>query len=251
MARDVIPTRDAVRKTATKAGKDAVSKALGPSGTMKGFAQATLTPIDGKDQKPFVFMFNPNSIQMSKKVQWDEKPEQGNDQGRQQFKSGMAWDLKLPEIIIDTYETKEDVSGEEYVGKLENFLYVEEETHAAPRLMFAFGEFAPDFAFVATGLDVTYEMFLANGTPVRAKASLTLKSYETKKERQDKSGDTSNKSPDHARIYTVRRGDTLAMISQYAYDTPSKWRHIARYNDIEDPLRLDPGTRLLLPPILK
>ena len=35
------------------------------------------------------------------------------------------------------------------------------------------------------------------------------------------------------------------------YDDPAQWRRIAEANGIDDPLALQPGRRLLIPPILK
>ena len=235
-----------------RAGANALGSAANERKSSLGtFSKARLVPVGSKSgAAPFEFMFNPDNIQMRKIVQVIESPEQGQDQGRIQFKSGKAWELTLPELIFDTYESKEDVR-KVFIAKLEEFVYVDAEAHAMPRLLFEWGEFRPDFELVATALDVRYEMFLANGTPVRAKVKLTLKSYETEKKRQDASQDNALHSPDHARIYTVRRGDNLSLISQHAYDTPTEWRRIAEYNDIEDPLRLEPGARLLLPPILK
>lgn len=226
--------------------------AKGAKGASLGnFAKAQLTPIDGENTTPFEFMFNPTTITMSKSVQMDQKVEAGQTQPRQQDKGGKPWSIKLPEIIIDTFETKEDVRGAKYVGRLEDFIYTEKEVHAIPRLHFTWGKFRLKFAVLLTSLSVTYEMFLADGTAVRAKASLTLESYEPPSDRRDASGKSPGNSPDHARLYTIRRGDTLAMISNHAYDTPGEWRRIADFNNIEDPLRLEPGSKLLLPPILK
>jgi hypothetical protein len=226
--------------------------AKGAKGASLGnFAKAELTPVEGEDQTPFVFMFNPTTISMTKSVMMDSKPEAGQDNPREQFKGGKSWVIKLPEVIIDTFETKEDVRGKKYVGRLEDFIHVEPGMHAIPRLHFTWGKFRIDFMVSLTSLNVTYDLFLANGLPVRAKVSLTLKRYEVEPKRQSSDGRTRGESPDHARLYTIRRGDTLAMISQHAYDTPGEWRRIADYNNIEDPLRLEPGSRLLLPPILK
>ena len=199
-------------------------------GSLGNFAKAQLVPVDGADRTPIEFNFNPDTIKMGKRVRVMESAEQGQDQGRLQFKSGTAWEINFPDLIFDTYETKEDV-----------------------RVKFNWGKFCPEYTMVLVGMDVSYEMFLSDGTPVRAKVKLSLKSYETLLSRQDKSGvmDTPNNSPDHARIYNVRRGDTLPLISQHAYDTPGEWRRIADYNSIEDPLRLEPGAELLIPPILK
>ena len=57
--------------------------------------------------------------------------------------------------------------------------------------------------------------------------------------------------PDHTKRRTVKMGETLALIAHEEYDDPAEWRRIADANGIEDPLNLTPGTRLLVPPILK
>jgi LysM repeat protein len=227
------------------------SKLSRKGGNLGNFAKAQLVPIDG-DTAPIEFNFNPETIRMGKRVRLMESAEQGQDQGRIQFKSGTAWEITFPDLIFDTYETKEDVR-DTYINRLESLIYVEPELHSIPRVKFTWGKFCPEYTMVVVSMDVSYEMFLSDGTPVRAKVKLALKSYETLLSRQDKSGVADNqlKSPDHARVYSVRRGDTLPLISQQAYDTPSEWRRIADYNSIEDPLRLEPGAQLLIPPILK
>jgi nucleoid-associated protein YgaU len=58
-------------------------------------------------------------------------------------------------------------------------------------------------------------------------------------------------SPDHAKVYTVQRGDTLQSISFREYDDPAEWRRIADANSVDDPMALEPGMKLLVPPILK
>ena len=60
-----------------------------------------------------------------------------------------------------------------------------------------------------------------------------------------------NESPDHAKLHAVRRGETLQSIAAQEYDDPNQWRRIADANGIDDPFRLDPGARLIIPPILR
>jgi len=49
----------------------------------------------------------------------------------------------------------------------------------------------------------------------------------------------------------VQRGDTLQNIAWKEYDDPAEWRRIADFNAVDDPMALEPGTKLLVPPILK
>jgi nucleoid-associated protein YgaU len=46
-------------------------------------------------------------------------------------------------------------------------------------------------------------------------------------------------------------GDTLQSVAFKAYGDPALWREIARANDIDDPMRVRPGQRLLVPSLLE
>ncbi len=45
----------------------------------------------------------------------------------------------------------------------------------------------------------------------------------------------------------VHEADTLAHIAYRSYRSPSRWRDVAMANDIDDPLRVGPGRKLLIP----
>ena len=42
-------------------------------------------------------------------------------------------------------------------------------------------------------------------------------------------------------------GDSLASVAFHEYGNPTMWRALAEANGIDDPLRVRPGTRLLVP----
>jgi nucleoid-associated protein YgaU len=47
--------------------------------------------------------------------------------------------------------------------------------------------------------------------------------------------------------YVVEKGDTLAEIAESRLGDAKQWRQIAQLNDIDDPKRLEVGTRLRIP----
>ena len=47
--------------------------------------------------------------------------------------------------------------------------------------------------------------------------------------------------------YTARAGDRLDLIANVVYRDPAKWRYIAEYNGLLDPLVLRPGQLLTIP----
>ncbi len=92
---------------------------------------------------------------------------------------------------------------------------------------------------------VKYTLFREDGTPVRGTATLTLKEFTA----PEKATNPSSGGEPGSRSHTVVAGDTLASIAYAEYGTAAGWRRIADANNaIDDPMRLRPGTTLLVPP---
>ncbi|MBM4342487.1 MAG: LysM peptidoglycan-binding domain-containing protein [Deltaproteobacteria bacterium] len=197
------------------------------------------------------FQFNPEAVRVTKSM----TPKQGRQAGRSapkhQFTTGNPAQLEFGELLFDCFDDRKNVYTE-HVAWFELLLKADPGLHRPPRVTFAWGDgwgseggagkINTGMWFV-TGLDVNYTMFLPNGTPVRATCKLTL--AEEPPETEEKN------SPDTAHVHAVSRGETLEAISAAEYDDPAEWRRIAVANGIDDPLRLAPGQRLLIPPILR
>ena len=198
------------------------------------------------------FFLNPSSITVEKEAKL-EKDE--SNQGKAEAKYVMTYPLciKLGEMWFDTYDSRPSVR-KTYIDKLERLLDYVNETHYLPVCTFVWGQFTgstelkKEYKFYVTKLTVDYTMFLPDATPVRAKVSLGLEQALTKDE-EARMND--KRSPDHAKLYTVKRGDTLQVIATREYDDPREWRRIAKTNNLDDPMSLKPGMKLLVPPILK
>jgi phage tail-like protein len=121
-----------------------------------------------------------------------------------------------------------------------------------PTLTFAWGESAP-FRAVARRLSVRYVLFRADGEPSRARVELTLVRIELPRTaaRARRPGlvaaGTEEASPGGARIHVVIAGESLPSIAYRSYGDAHAWRVIAAANAIDDPTRLEPGTRLEIP----
>lgn len=164
--------------------------------------------------------------------------------------------LKLDNIIFDSYiqKTSGATAGASiypmYIEPLEKLLMPNDGKHAPAKLLFAWGKLTDgmkgplQLACWLEAFTTTYTMFMKDGTPVRAKCSLTLRTGDPPEAPQ-------KNSPDHAKLVTVIRGQSLADIAFMEYDDVGEWRRIADANGIDNPLVLQPGTRLLVPPILK
>ena len=184
--------------------------------------------------------FNPTEYQLQKTNNFAEMAIPGLESPPIQYVRGASEKLTA-ELMVDTSDTLEDVR-ERYTNKLRNLMNIHGELHAPPivRLIWD-GEI---FKGVVESLNISYVLFTPEGIPIRAKLNLALKEYRTV---EDQVAERPKFSPDVEKSHVVRRGDTLASVATLAYNDASRWREIARNNDIEDPRRLEPGLVLNLP----
>ncbi len=217
-------------------------------------AKLVVHSADKQDVPPEVsFHFNPEAVRVTKTLKPKEQRQAGQDAPALQFNGGDSLKIEFGEILFDTFDQRASVYAL-HVSQLEKLIHVNEHLHRPPRVHFVWGQgFGSEDGKVNTGiwhvtaLDVNYIMFLPNGVPVRAKCKLTL----TEVPDDAAPAKSAKGSPDTAHVHLVKRGDTLQAIAFREYDDAGEWRRIAAANGIDDPLALNPGSRLLIPPILK
>lgn len=188
------------------------------------------------------FKFNPSEYKLQKSNSFAEVTVPGLQTPPIQFVRGNSEKLTT-ELLVDTTDNLKDVRSE-YTDHLRRLMDIAESIHAPPivKLIWA-GEI---FKGVIDSLGISYILFSAEGVPLRAKVSLSLKEYKTIEE-QASAGKNKESSPDVEKSHIVRRGDTLSAIAHLAYRDASQWREIAKFNDIKDPRRLTPGQVLNIP----
>jgi hypothetical protein len=99
-----------------------------------------------------------------------------------------------------------------------------------------------------TELDLTYKLFNADGTPIRASAKVTFKSSIEEEKRAAKED---KQSPDLTQIVTVKFGDRLEQLCFQVYGDPRYYLQVADRNGLSNFRKLVPGTKLQFPPIAK
>jgi hypothetical protein len=98
--------------------------------------------------------------------------------------------------------------------------------------------------FYLQSVSAKYTLFRIDGTPIRATCNLELIEWSNPASRQNP---TSGGKPG-MEVHTLIEGESLHSVAWSRYGEASYWRAIADFNGIDDPLRVPPGTRLLLPP---
>ncbi|MGD9570318.1 MAG: LysM peptidoglycan-binding domain-containing protein [Thermoleophilia bacterium] len=192
--------------------------------------------------------FNPSEYTISKKNNWTVKPVVGEGMPTAQFGGGDAQKMTLDLLFDDSDKADGDVRA------ITNSLFAAMAVDKAlasgknsgrpPIVEFGWGS-TTTFKAVIDNLSVQYLLFRPNGTPVRAKAKVSLIQAEP----------TVGKGPQNPttrgvaglRTHVVRDGDSIQSVAHSAYGDPTLWRRIAEANGIDDPLSLPRGTVLSIP----
>lgn len=114
-----------------------------------------------------------------------------------------------------------------------------------PTVLFVWGKLVL-FEAVVTEVEVTYMLFDVDGTPVRAKAKVGFLQHDE----YDNPPQNPTTRTEPRKTWVVQQGDTVHQIATYEYGHPSHWRHIADSNNLLNPLALQPGQVLVLPPLV-
>ncbi len=208
-----------------------------------GLAMATISATEGAAAGvPITAHFNPKEFTVTKSVTWNQHKGSAKDRPMVQFTTGQPKKLSVS-LFFDGYEKGASVRGE--CTALIKLAEMDPGLHRPPEVRFSWEK--EQFVGVLDNVSVAYQMFLSTGSPCRATVTISMQNAKPKR---DAKGETHTESPDFAKMHTLRRGETLHAISAREYDSPSEWRRIADANGIDDPLEIEPGTKLLIPPIL-
>lgn len=94
----------------------------------------------------------------------------------------------------------------------------------------------------------SYTLFAADGKPLRAKVKLVFIQFVN---REEANRLANRQSPDVSRKVVLCAGDTIAALCQEIYGDSSLADEVARINELTGFRRVDPGTVLLFPYLLK
>lgn len=201
-------------------------------------------------------MFNPYEYTLSKSNSFKEqKSANGKNSPKAELSKAGAQTLKLS-LIFDTYGTGEDVSLT--TDKLWKFMRVADDARPdkrpkdkhdkreVPLVAFQWGVFF--FVSYITNMSQKFTLFTREGIPVRAKVDVTFTQYTDIDDRRTApfQNPTSGGGPIN-RMHRVVAGDRLDLIAHEVYRDAAKWRLLADYNQVTDPLNLRPGEMLTIP----
>lgn len=208
-------------------------------------ATGTLTPPSSPKSK-IEFQFNPKELALSKSASWKREEAKGAKKSAPPQFTGSQPSKLTVEMFFDA-SAKQDGSVVKVVESLFALTVPTADSLTAkkaspPWVIFRWGGLTGFLAYVSQ-VQAKYTLFTASGVPIRATCTVTL---------DELSGDAPRQNPTSGgllphRVHEVVIGDTLPAIAFREYGVPALWRSLAEVNRIDDPMRVRPGQRLLLP----
>ena len=194
--------------------------------------------------------FNPEEYTLSRENNFAQIAVPGVSAPIIQFVHGNQQTLEM-ELFLDTCEAHRigsrvvNAAGDDVrrlVDAVTGLMNIEPSTHAPPVLLFTWASLA--FTCVLSRATQRFIMFKPDGTPIRARLTVTLSQY-SNAELEAKT--IKRETADYTRVHLVVQGETLASIAHACYGQATMWRPLALRNEIDDPAVLVPGTRLAVP----
>ena len=213
----------------------------------QSITRAVLSASDGTSVP---CQFNPSTVQVTKSANWNSQPSRGSgSQPRPQF-VGSGPEVLTVKLLFDSFDTLGGTRQpvDEAVERLLSWTAAPQDAYSSgtpqpPTVNFSWGTGLSFNGFLQK-VNATYNMFGADGLPLRATADVTLQRFpEDQQGTNPTSGGIAGR-----RCAQIGDGDSLASIAQREYGDPNLWRALAVANGVEDPTRLPTGTRLLVPP---
>ena len=209
--------------------------------------KASLVAADGS--KELKFRFNPKEYSISKSATWNRPTNKSAKSSTKPEFGGVQPQSLSMELFFDDWENPNaDLLDD--VKTLLGWLKPTEESINKKKpqpqiikLQWGSNHSLSEFKGFLKSVSVKYTMFKPDGKPVRATANIALEEVPD----EPKATNPTSGSLAGRRTYVLAAGDSLHSVAYAEYGDPGLWRALAVFNGIDDPLRIAPGIRLLLP----
>jgi hypothetical protein len=203
--------------------------------------------VGGSMANKVTFLFNPQQYTISKNANWYRLDDSTAPETATPIWRGGGPRSMSVEVLLDaTYSSNGGIQPDVdllFACCAPTTLSIEMMAPSPPFVMFGWGLTIGFLAFMRS-VTAQYTFFRPDGTPLRARCSLELEEIPIGLPAQNPTSGGRVR-----RTRTIVAGDTLQSLASREYGKPTMWRAIAEVNGIDDPLRVAPGTTLLIPPI--
>lgn len=192
----------------------------------------------------YAVMINPESYSQDFSIQYNEEQSQGSPDASIKYDKTVPSTLSFDMIfdatgVVDSKRT--DLAGE--ITKFKKVAYDYNGVIHSPNYLKLIWGKALLYKCRLTSMKVNYTLFKSDGSPLRAKVSVSFKEFQTPTQAME------NSSPDMTHLKVVIAGDMLSTLTYDVYQDESHLLKVAEYNKLDSIMQLVPGSKLYFPPL--
>jgi hypothetical protein len=198
---------------------------------------------------PYVVMLNPDNIKWHREIEYNEEQAPDSSAPSQKYKRTPSDKLSF-DIVIDcsgVVDNKRTSMADE-VSALEKIVYTYNGDKHRPNFVRVQWGKNMMFKGLLDTFETSYTLFRPDGSPLRAKVSLSFSQYvapQTVAQKDQK------KSPDVSHLITVVEGLNLPQLCYQVWEKETYYVQVARFNNLNKFRNLKGGERLIFPPIIQ
>lgn len=199
--------------------------------------------------KSFTANINPEQIQISRGISYNNEDKGTDTAGNTPVFNGYDDDQISFDLFFDgtglIEGAKRDVAGQ--IQLLHDVCYTYNGSTHEPYFCKVIWR-TINFKCRLKSISTSYTMFKSDGTPLRAKVSLSFVGFISV---SDKKSQAVKSSPDMTHIKTVRVGDSLPNLCKEIYGDMRHYQQVAKVNNLVNFRQLEVGSQLFFPPLEK
>lgn len=182
--------------------------------------------------------FNPENFKITRAANYSYTSQKENEVSYVEFSGTVVPQLNISFFFDTSGVIESDVSV--FTNKFADLIKLNPSLHRPSIVTFIWGSIY--FPGVLRQVSTTYTMFDKNGMPIRAKVDAVMHGLPDKV-----TSKVPLESPDRTKSRVVSDESSIWGIAKKEYDDMSKWRIIAKANEIMDPFEIPNGTVLKVP----
>ena len=210
----------------------------------------------------FKTLLNPENYKFKYKIEQNEEQASGTSAMAPRFNKALPEDLEL-QFVFDRTGVLVDYNspgGEGHKTFKDEGGGIIDDVEQFKKVIFDYNgdEHKPNYLIIYWGtllfkgtlaeMDITFKLFKADGTPLRAVANAKFKGFVEDDLRVAREN---NSSPDLTHIRIVKEGDTLPLMTFRIYGDSKYYLEVAKVNQISNFRKLKVGQQIFFPPLEK
>lgn len=203
--------------------------------------------FSGQPVGEFEAFVNPNEITLSYEMEYDSAQGAGTTGSRMEFKKVKPGDMSLTFFVDGTGANGNPLDVQERIESFQTVTGYNGNIHRPNYLKVVWGTLQVKRC-VLKSASIAYKLFRPDGVPLRA---VITANFTDSSDDQTRVAMAQDQSPDLTHVRLVKAGDSLPALCHQIYGDPAYYLEVARANGIDHFRRLEPGTRIVFPPVEK